>query len=419
MTWADGQINFIDLFAGAGGLSEGFLAQGYLPVAHVEMNTEACRTLETRACYYYLKGQNRIDIYQNYLRGKISREDLFASLPKSVLDTVINVTMSESAMQPLFNKIDGILKQQSIREVDLIVGGPPCQAYSIIGRSRSSDGMKTDPRNHLYKLYCRVLTKYKPKMFVFENVPGLLTAGDGQYYEAMKVEFEKAGYIIKDKILNARDFGVLQNRQRVILIGWKKRSDHYYPSFQTEKHEYFVKDILRDLNSLQPDETSDKYHAGSYSKYLKWAGIRNSNDILTWHTTRPTNETDREIYRLVIEEWNVGRRRLQYGNLPERLKTHRNTTAFSDRFKVVASNLPYSHTMVAHIAKDGHYFIHPDYDQARSLSVREAARIQSFPDNFFFEGSRTAALTQIGNAVPPVMASGIAAALKLQLEEAR
>ncbi|MGN1196904.1 MAG: DNA cytosine methyltransferase, partial [Acetatifactor sp.] len=124
------------------------------------------------------------------------------------------------------------------------------------------------------------------------------------------------------------------------------------------------------------------------------------------------------IYRHVINAWyqNDERRRLRYTDLPEDLCTHKNRTAFLDRFKVVAGNIHTSQTMVAHISKDGHYFIHPNLEQARSLSVREAARIQSFPDNYYFEGGRTAALLQIGNAVPPLMASAIATAVADTLE---
>ena len=138
---------------------------------------------------------------------------------------------------------------------------------------------------------------------------------------------------------------------------------------------------------------------------------------MTLHQARPNQERDRKIYRQVIEAWNDGQKRLNYTELPEELCTHNNRTAFLDRFKVVAKDMPYAQTMVAHISKDGHYFIHPDIKQARSISVREAARIQSFPDDYFFEGGRTAAFLQIGNAVPPLLASAIAKKLKEQLTE--
>ena len=121
-----------------------------------------------------------------------------------------------------------------------------------------------------------------------------------------------------------------------------------------------------------------------------------------------------EIYKRAIELWNNEQKRLKYSDLPNELITHKNIDGFLDRFKIVAADLPTSHTMMAHISKDGHYYIHPDMAQARSITVREAARIQSFPDNFYFEMSRTSAFTQIGNAVPPLMAKAIATAIREQ-----
>lgn len=407
-------LNFIDIFAGAGGLSEGFSRNGLNAIAHIEMKPVACLTLKTRACYYYLKRNGRISDYYKYLRGEIDRETLYSMVPASLLDMVINETMYTEGMPALFDKIDNLMAQQGVNHVDLLVGGPPCQAYSLVGRARSVDNMVGDPRNYLYKLYCQVLQKYQPEMFVFENVPGLLTANKGSYFTDMQSEFRLTGYELDSKILNASDFGVLQNRNRVILIGWKIASDRHYPSFEKVSGMFQVQDILSDLPSLQAGVT-DNHYVTKPTDYLEWSGIRNKNDVLTWHTARPNIERDREIYRCVISAWNNGKQRLKYTDLAEELCTHRNRTAFLDRFKVVAADLPASHTVVAHISKDGHYFIHPDYDQARSISVREAARIQSFPDDFYFEGTRTAAYLQIGNAVPPIMAAGIAEAIKKQL----
>ena len=409
-------INYIDLFAGAGGLSEGFTSSGYHPIAHVEMNKDACSTLITRACYYYLNDNGKLGLYLSYLKGEISREKLLSSVPKSTIDSVINLTMSEESMPALFARIDSLIASQGIKEVDLLVGGPPCQAYSLVGRAVKSDGMANDPRNYLYKLYIRVLKRYQPKLFVFENVPGLLTANKGSYLSDMIKAFEDAGYLLQYKVLNAADFGVLQSRLRVILIGWRQGTTFQYPCFEKTKGNYTVADALNDLPSIQAGEEGKSYLPGEYSEYLHKSGIRQKDDILTWHVSRPNLERDREIYRVVIKTWNEEKRRIKYTELPKGLCTHKNRSAFLDRFKVVAADLPTSHTMMAHISKDGHYFIHPDINQARSLSVREAARIQSFPDNFFFEGSRTAAFTQIGNAVPPLMAKGIAQELKAQFE---
>jgi DNA (cytosine-5)-methyltransferase 1 len=411
------QFNFIDLFAGAGGLSEGFSTSGFRPIAHVEMNSEACLTLQTRACYYYLLKQGKRDTYSQYLRGDISREKLYSLIPQSELDTVIHQTMTKESMPQLFEKIDKLLSGQKIKAVDLIVGGPPCQAYSLVGRAVKSNGMQDDPRNFLYQLYCRVLKKYQPEMFVFENVPGLLTANGGKYFANMQKEFMRVGYEIHYNVLNALDFGVLQKRRRVILIGWKKGTTHKYPEFKSGGGQHTVNDIFKDLPILQAGETNNTYATDEVNQYLTEAGIREPNDILTWNVARPHIERDREIYRLVIAAWNNNKTRLKYTELPSDLRTHKNTSAFLDRFKVVASDLPACHTVMAHISKDGHYFIHPDINQARSITVREAARLQSFPDNYFFESSRTAAFTQIGNAVPPLMAKGLARGILDELEK--
>ena len=276
--------------------------------------------------------------------------------------------------------------------------------------------MVGDPRNYLYMLYCEVLEKYQPKLFVFENVPGLLTANGGSYFDDMRERFSKAGYFLEHRILNSKEYGVLQNRRRVILIGWREGTDFTYPELDKKEQKYLVEDLFSDLPSIEPGEMRNVYKCKS-TEYLRESGIRTESDILTLHQARPNQERDRKIYRQVIEAWNDGQKRLKYTELPEELCTHNNRTAFLDRFKVVAKDMPYAQTMVAHISKDGHYFIHPDIKQARSISVREAARIQSFPDDYFFEGGRTAAFLQIGNAVPPLLASAIAKKLKEQLTE--
>lgn len=163
--------------------------------------------------------------------------------------------------------------------------------------------------------------------------------------------------------------------------------------------------------------TENNIYISEPTKYLLDSGIRCNDDILTHHECRFHNNRDIEIYRRVITAWNDGHRRLRYTDLPEELCTHKNRNAFLDRYKVVAADLQCSHTMVAHISKDGHYFIHPDLAQCRSLSVREAARVQSFPDNYFFEGPRSAKFVQIGNAVPPLMAKGLAQGIRGILED--
>lgn len=415
----DRKIRFIDLFAGAGGLSEGFVMNGsFLPLAHVEMNTDACDTLRTRSCYYYLKENGKLDIYEKYQKNLLGRDELYKEVPEGLLKTVINSEIGEDNIQDIFNVIDDIVDKETIQGLDLIIGGPPCQAYSLVGRAVSSNNMATDPRNFLYIQYVKFLQHYKPKMFIFENVPGILTAQKGETFKTILSEFDRIGYKVDYKILNASDFGVLQNRRRVIIIGWKKEYYLEYPNFDdcNIDMDVTVSDIFSDLSVLKRGQEKNEYISEN-NEYLKLSGIRNEKDILTHHICRKHNENDIEIYKRVIQAWNDNHTRIKYTDLPDKLKTHKNVTAFLDRYKVVAGDIRCSHTMIAHISKDGHYFIHPDIEQCRSISVREAARIQSFPDSYYFEGSRAAKYVQIGNAVPPLMARGLANKIMNMLEE--
>lgn len=406
-------MNFIDLFSGAGGLSEGFIKAGFNPIAHVEIDSNACKTLETRLIFHKLKEENKLDFYYDYLQGKITREDfVLEHSNKEISDSVINTAIGGNNNETIFNIIDTLAKN---KEVDLIVGGPPCQAYSLIGRARDKDGMKNDSRNHLYKEYAKFLKEYNPKIFVFENVLGLITANEGKFFKNMKAYFKRIGYELDYSIEISSDYGVLQKRKRIILIGWRKDVDFKFPQFNKINNNWKLTDLLTDLKKLKPGEQNNitKYRTAT-TDYLSKFELRNGVDFVTQHIARPHNDRDLEIYKIAIKKFEKGER-LKYPDLPERLKTHKNQKSFVDRYKVVDSE-GLSHTMVAHISKDGHHYIYPDKKQVRSLSVREAARIQSFPDDFFFEGGRTAAFKQIGNAVPPLMASEIAFSIKDKLK---
>ncbi|MBS1730111.1 MAG: DNA cytosine methyltransferase [Bacteroidetes bacterium] len=414
-----GKFNYIDLFAGAGGLSEGFIRAGFTPIAHVEMNKDACDTIKTRTAYHWLKENKRTKTYHDYLKSETKcKEELWGKVPEHLINSVINKEISKETLDEIFDKIDNELNG---RNVDLIIGGPPCQAYSVAGRARDPHGMKRDQRNFLYKYYVEFLKRYQPDMFVFENVPGILSAKNGIHLENIFKAVRSAGYELnlpqnKYKVLNAKNFGVLQDRKRVIIIGWKKELGFTYPKFdETEPNYEVLKDLFSDLKPLKNGEGT--LNAVEYYKptneYLKQSGIRNGLEIVTQHIARPNNENDLEIYRIAVDEWNNGKR-LNYAKLPNRLIKHNNVQSFTNRFQVV-NGKGVSHTVVAHIAMDGHYYIHPDKKQNRSITVREAARIQSFPDDYFFEGSRTAALKQIGNAVPPLMAEKIADKIKSML----
>lgn len=404
---------FIEVFSGAGGLSEGFVRAGFEGIAHVEMNKDACLTLETRAIYHYLKGKNKLGIYKQYLQGFITRNELIENfgIPKEVLKSVINKEISDKTIESIFQSIDERLLGRS---PDLLIGGPPCQAYSIVGRARDPNKMKEDPRNHLYLYYVEFLKKYQPKVFVFENVPGILSANNGSQLGKIFDAIKAVGYNVEYKVLNSKNFNVLQDRKRVIIIGSRVDLDFQYPDFKEKDLSDSKKgfgELYRDLKFLNHGEGimgAVDYANDTISDYLKESKIRTEEDeFVTQHIVRPNNENDLQIYRLAVELKSKGKNLNYRDDVPQHLKKHKNESSFLNRFKVVAEdNL--SQTVVAHIAMDGHYFIHPDIKQNRSISIREAARIQSFPDNYFFEGSRTAAFKQIGNAVPPLLAEGIA-----------
>lgn len=402
-------MNYIDLFAGAGGLSEGFIRAGFNPVAHVEMNKDACDTLRTRVAFHYLKENNKIDIYYDYLKGNITRHELWSKIPSNLIESVINKEISTETLPFIFDKIDTELGKN---QVDLVIGGPPCQAYSVAGRARKN--MEDDPRNHLYLHYVEFLKRYNPKMFVFENVPGILSASNGIYLEKIFEAVREAGYELEKAVLNSKNFGVLQDRKRVVIIGWKKEYDYKYPEFEIIENNYKVlNDLFSDLPKIKSGQ--GQWRVSNYTKktttYLESTGIRNGIDFTTQHISRKNNENDLEIYRIAVEKWVDEGKRLNYKNLPENLIKHKNIDNFQNRFQVVNHD-GVSHTVVAHICADGHYYIHPDIEQNRSITVREAARIQSFPDDYFFEPCRTAAFKQIGNAVPVLMAEGIANKIK-------
>ncbi len=212
----------------------------------------------------------------------------------------------------------------------------------------------------------------------------------------------KLGYTFEYELLNSKDFGVVQDRKRVIIIGYKKSLNLHYPIFQKTKFNFDIKALFEDLPFLNDGQTNNNYIKQT-NDCLKKLKIRDSKwNILTYNEARKVNSNDKEIYKICIKCKNI-----KYKDLPEKLIKHNNKNSFEDRFKVVDYHKP-CQTMVAHIAKDGHHYIHPDIKQCRSITVREAARIQSFPDDYYFESSRTNAYKQIGNAVPVLMAEKIA-----------
>lgn len=422
------KYTFIDLFAGAGGLSEGFIRAGFTPIAHIEMKQDACNTLKTRSAFHYLQDHGNLSIYEKYLKNKKEGTDgsvLWDQVPSEVTDAAICATIGEDTINDIFRKVDTLKREKT---VDVIIGGPPCQAYSVAGRARMGKAVEEDPRNELYKYYVCFLARYQPKMFVFENVLGIITAKRGEPFADLKRLVNELGYDMDAKVQIASKHGVLQNRQRVIIVGWKRSTSpqYGYPELKVEDMPYSVmNDLFSDLPNRKAGEGKlcepiPYTRPLSEMKYLEKSGIRGVLDFTTQHLARPTNANDREIYKIAVEMWKEGKRRLNYAKLPVRLQKHKNKETFLNRFCVVDPD-GCCHTVVAHIAMDGHYYIYPTpnptMDNVRSITVREAARLQSFPDDYFFEGSRTSVLMQIGNAVPVILAQKIAEAIKEELKK--
>lgn len=405
-------MNIIDLFSGCGGLTEGFRNSIFNIISHVEMDKHACLSLKTREAFYYLKENNQLQVYNDYLKGLITRKELYDRIPNSVLSKVINTEISEETIDYVFNSIDEI---RGTKNITGIIGGPPCQAYSTIGRARNKSKKEQDERIYLYEFYGKFLKKYQPEFFLFENVKGLLSFRDQNnnlLYPKVLSYFEDLGYSIEYKIIDSSEYGVSQKRERLFVYGeyTSATNDKNFFNLLSRHKEVpiSVNDLFSDMPSLTDGETNNNY--------LK---IRTDHNIFNYYRkyklklslneSRSHNSKDKLIYKIVSEGKTKGIQ-VKYTDLPPHLQTHKNKNSFLDRFKAIDGN-SYSHTVVAHISKDGHYYIHPDINQNRSISVREAARIQGFSDDYYFESTRTSAFKQIGNAVPPILSNKLSNAI--------
>lgn len=443
----------IDLFSGAGGLTEGFAREGFDIIAHIEKDPWACETLRTRVCYHWLKEHGRLDVYNHYLRstrsafGNASLKDEiiynpFPELRELTTNRVLNRTFGNPDVTPgtiaaadAIRDIRNIIRQNGIQRISVVIGGPPCQAYSLIGRGRMREQAAGDDRNFLFRYYLEIVREFQPTLFVFENVPGILSAQNKQLFPAIRDEFDNIGYGFiagpntsdQENILDCQQYGVYQTRRRLILFGYRKAD--YPQGFSYPDLSHFTdqpgepantENAISDLPALNAGQGSDFWY-GDYTRRNELSQyqtmIRDESPGVLNHFARPHRNADLEIYRRQIEASFRGEK-ISYSKLPESLQFHKNSNkkVFEDRFRVHGrQEVP--HTIVAHISKDGHYNIHPDLNQLRSLTVREAARIQSFPDNYYFEGPRTSQFVQVGNAVPPLLSRIIARAVATKLDE--
>lgn len=444
----------IDLFAGCGGLSEGFIQAGFEVIAQVEMDKWACETLKTRHMYYRLKEIKKGYLYNEYLKERIGKEEIlhrFGEIGELISYRVIRATLGSDGKSGIPGKIESTRRYHRAPKFHVLLGGPPCQPYSLAGRARDPWRMENDERHFLYKHYLEILEGLQPDFFVYENVPGLFTARvrGRRIFEKMLEDFislhpsyeivPPLQQIYTDPcncILDSADFFIPQRRKRLILIGYRKFLERKSPGIKDiftelqklalrnrKKECLTVDDAIGDLPLLKPGEGSD----GWYGYYPSCSNLkeyqikmrRNSPGILN-HKARTHMESDLERYKFFIEYHKNGNGAATLETLkmerPDLLPEHKHLDKFPDRFKVQWWTRP-SSTITAHICKDGHYYIHPDIHQCRSFTVREAARCQSFPDNFKFEGPRTEQFKQVGNAVPPRLAKVIGRFILKELEK--
>ncbi len=345
------ELNVLDLFCGCGGLSCGFERAGYNILLGIDNDAKALETFELNH-----KGV------------------------KSICGDITEITYQKDIKSLINNK-----------NIDVIIGGPPCQGMSLSGPRKFDD-----PRNKLYLSYIRLVEEIQPKAFVIENVPGLVGLFGGQIKDSIIKKFTKMGYDIQYKILCAADYGVPQSRRRVVFVGMKKGSFEY-PEKQLEQITCSM--ALSDLPPLKKEIGNEisSYECEPMNEYQK--RMREKSKVVKNHIAAKHSEKVRTIISLVPDGGN-------YKDLPEEYVKSRNFHVAWTRF---ASNKP------APTIDTGHRH-HFHYKYNRVPTVRECARLQSFPDDFIFLGNKTQQFRQVGNAVPPFMAQKIAEQLKKELE---
>jgi len=496
------EIKYIDLFCGAGGLGEGFKQAGYKSAFHIDSDKWAINTIRLREVYYQLKSQGKLDIYYNTIKTSNDplSPELFYETNSIDMNAIIlktsTLTIDDNTVKELINRLH---TNHNSNSTSVIIGGPPCQAYSLAKRSRMSKplvGLKgtklkqakaeheerveqylSDERHALFEHYLEIIYNLKPAAFVYENVPGILTAqkksGEKSTtkiinlfnedlnkraggYEFISIDSPTQMKIslavddktrdFKDFIVDASDYGIPQKRKRFILIGIRKdlsnkKGTNYQKIFESAVSKYKVsekvrvKDAILDLPRIQSGEGKDYFLKRKYgtirSDYSDQIACPDLGGVMN-HFARKHMPKDLERYHFFADyAKNTGKNATLHDlvknnkNLLPKHKSAQDVLAdepekkqsarYIDRFKVQLKEKPAS-TITAHIAKDGHAYIHPSVKQNRSLTVREAARLQSFPDDYAFCGPRTEQFRQVGNAVPVLLARVIATGIKKVLE---
>lgn len=362
----------IDLFCGAGGLSLGFEQSGIFVAAAIDSDKYSCET------------------YAGNFIAKTFCMDITR-----------------------INKPSEFFKSIGIERIDLIIGGPPCQGFSTEGRGKIRNLKMLDKyhrnKNLLYRHFIRFVEDIKPLFFLMENVPGMenFYSENGEIF-SNKVEndFKKIGYKVERKLLNAVDYGVPQTRRRLFFQGSRASNEIKWPYKQSSHFTLF--DAIGDLPFRKPPCLTEeqKYNSKSTTSYQKLMRSKMQNgrkNIIYDHVIRPVREDDKVIFNLLPEGGT-------YADVPEKHRRYR-CDIFKDKYRKLNWSKP-AYTVTAHMSKDGYRYIHPDKKQTRTLSLREVARIQSFPDYFRFTGYRTNRFIQVGNAVPPLLSEAIAKEVK-------
>ncbi len=406
-------INTIDLFAGCGGLSEGFEQSGkYKMLGAVEW--ESAPTDELRN---HLKNKwNMVDADKRVLQFDIQRTDeLFMGW--------------DDEKYGCSHGLDELIGN---RKLDVIIGGPPCQAYSIAGRVSDENGMRDDYRNYLFESYLKVVQRYKPRAFIFENVPGILSArpgnGNVKIIDLIQKAFSDAGYAVLDDlsqaIVDMSEYGVPQKRKRIIILGLSKDFygnkvndavqsfySSYLPRYKVEKKST-VRDAIGDLPKLYPLDEPIRYGRRKLSHSLP-------QPMINGHISRFHSKRDIKLFHFLEEDINSGRMEYTTSDSLKKLYTELTGKVSNvHKYYVLRWDEP-SNLIPAHLFKDGLRHIHPDPEQSRTITVREAARLQTFPDDYQFNCSQTDAFKMIGNAVPPLFAKKVANAVYHLMKEIR
>ena len=401
-------LQFVDLFGVPGGMSLGFKMAGMRPVGVLDIFNSGIET---------------------YKRN-------FTEVPDK------NVVCADASHTDAVERFQNLTSLRP-SDVDVVVGGPPCQGFSNIGRIKIASlvkngqrsGRSSDPRfiddrrNHLYKSFIKFVKWFRPKAVVMENVLGMISYKNGRVIEQIRDDFRSVGYPNAIyRVLNAAEYGVPQIRRRVFFMATKDgrpiswpapthlpRSDPNRKSVVNRTKGYVtVGDAIGDLPALDLPEKNLKmqdsvrrYGRGPECEFQRWARGRQKclhNNITRWHRSKDVD---------VFGNMGQGKKWSELSD-SDRRKIGYSDSSFNDKWKRLSNSKP-SWTVVSHLAKDGYMYIHPTQD--RTISVREAARLQSFPDSFVFSGSRSAQFRQVGNAVPPLLAMAIAKHLKKMLAD--